>query len=160
MTALSLPIKSPAVSVVVLREMAAGGTGTQVLLVKRNKEPIRGFWAHISGGLENGERAWQAALRELREETSLVPRAFYSAGIVETFYALHDDSVNLLPVFVAIVSEQASVQLNHENAAYDWVASAQATKRLKLPNQRIMMAQVLSDYDAYGCKAWLPAPLI
>lgn len=41
----------------------------QVLLVKRGKPPLEGRWSLPGGRIEWGERAVDAALRELKEET-------------------------------------------------------------------------------------------
>ncbi len=54
----------PAVSVAVRR-------GPAVLLVKRGREPSRGYYAFPGGRVEAGESAEQAARRELLEETGL-----------------------------------------------------------------------------------------
>ena len=56
------PTPVPAVGVVCLR-------GDDVLLVRRAKAPLEGQWSLPGGRLEWGERAADAALRELKEET-------------------------------------------------------------------------------------------
>ena len=63
-----IPIRSFAVSVVVIRHAA---TGPEVLLLRRTRS-LAGEWCQIAGAIEPGETAWQAALRETREETGLV----------------------------------------------------------------------------------------
>ena len=45
----------------------------KVLLVRRGGEPYKGEWAFPGGFLQNTETAEQGALRELLEETSLIP---------------------------------------------------------------------------------------
>lgn len=56
-----------AVSICVFRDDA-------VLLVRRARAPSRGLWAPVGGGIEPGETAAQAALRETMEETGLAVR--------------------------------------------------------------------------------------
>jgi len=57
----------PAVSVAVRR-------GDTVLLVKRGREPSRGFYAFPGGRVEAGESVEEAVRRELLEETGLEVR--------------------------------------------------------------------------------------
>lgn len=59
-----LPTPVPAVGVVCLR-------GDSVLLIRRGKPPRQGEWSLLGGRIEPGERAVEAALRELREETGV-----------------------------------------------------------------------------------------
>lgn len=54
----------PAVGVVCLRE-------DEVLLIRRGKPPLMGAWSLPGGRIEWGERAADAALRELSEETGV-----------------------------------------------------------------------------------------
>jgi len=44
----------------------------RVLLVKRGKEPLKGYWSLPGGAIETNETPMEAAVRELREETRLV----------------------------------------------------------------------------------------
>jgi 8-oxo-dGTP diphosphatase len=54
----------PAVGVVCIR-------GDEVLLIRRSKPPRLGDWSLPGGRIEFGERAADAALRELKEETGV-----------------------------------------------------------------------------------------
>ncbi len=60
----SLPTPVPAVGVVCLR-------GDSVLLIRRGTPPRQGEWSLPGGRIEPGERAVDAALRELGEETGV-----------------------------------------------------------------------------------------
>jgi 8-oxo-dGTP diphosphatase len=59
-----LPTPVPAVGVVCLR-------GDSVLLIRRGTPPRLGEWSLPGGRIDPGERAVDAALRELREETGV-----------------------------------------------------------------------------------------
>lgn len=59
-----LPAPVPCVGVVCLR-------GDEVLLIRRGRPPRLGDWSLPGGRIEPGERATDAALRELREETGV-----------------------------------------------------------------------------------------
>ncbi|MDP1528426.1 MAG: NUDIX hydrolase [Rhodoferax sp.] len=60
----SLVAPIPAVGIVCLR-------GEEVLLIRRGTPPRQGEWSLPGGRIEPGERAMDAALRELREETGV-----------------------------------------------------------------------------------------
>jgi len=66
-------IPVPAVGVVCLR-------GDEVLLIRRATPPLLGAWSLPGGRIEWGERAADAALRELMEETGVEAEL---AGLVE-----------------------------------------------------------------------------
>ena len=59
-----LPAPVPCVGVVCLRR-------DEVLLIRRGRPPRQGDWSLPGGRIEPGERAMDAALRELREETGV-----------------------------------------------------------------------------------------
>ena len=72
-----IPIRAFIISLVAMRQV---GGKHEVLLLKRT-DTLVGEWCQVAGKIEEGETAWQAALRELNEETGLTPTTFYSADI-------------------------------------------------------------------------------
>ena len=69
----------PAVGVVCIR-------GDEVLLIRRGKPPRMGEWSLPGGRIEPGERAVDAALRELREETGVEARILGLIDVVDGIF--------------------------------------------------------------------------
>src|SRR5256885_1511566 len=92
------------------------GSSHEFLQILRAKGKYMGeTWQLVCGAIEPNETAWQAALRELREETGLTPTEFYLLDVVNTFYLAKTDSIMHSPMFCAIVAADADVQLNDEH---------------------------------------------
>ncbi len=101
-----------------------------------------GEWCQIAGKIEPGETAWQAALREMREEIALVPSRLYSADLCEQFYEIGTDSIWVAPIFVAYVDSDATVRLNEEHSEYCWVSIDRAVELLPFPGQKTMLMHI------------------
>ncbi|MHB8633769.1 MAG: NUDIX hydrolase [Thermoplasmatota archaeon] len=111
--------------------------GEQWLVLKRAPHILLGgTWQMVSGTIEPGEKAYEAAIRELREETGLHPHHFYQASYVNRFYLAATDQVILTPVFAAEVPGDARVALSDEHTEYAWVPFREARGRYPWPGQR------------------------
>ena len=126
------------VSVVAIRKTTRDH---EVLLLRRTQSNA-GEWCQIAGSIEPGETAWQAALREMREETALVPSRLYSADLCEQFYEIGTDSIWLAPIFVAYVEPDATVKLNEEHSEYCWTSIGRAIDLLPFPGQKAMFMYI------------------
>ena len=72
----------------------------EFLLLKRNKNKLyEHLWQGVAGKIEKDEKAWETAVRELKEETGLAPKKMFVADHVSRFYEKHKDRMNLVPVF-------------------------------------------------------------
>jgi len=137
-----ITIRARMASVVVLR---GAGTDCEVLLLRRSQTLV-GTWCQVSGGIEDGETAWQAALRELAEETDLRPASLYSADTCEQFYEADRDAILLSPVFVAFVDEDAEVVLNEEHSEYRWVSFEEAIEMVSFGGQRRVLRWIEDEF--------------
>lgn len=137
-----IPIRSFLSSLVALRNLDGH---TEVLLLKRTQTLV-GEWCQIAGSIEEGETAWQAALRELKEETGLTPLDLYSADICEQFYEADRDAITMAPVFVASIDRDAEVVLNEEHSEYRWVSFVEAIDMVAFGGQRKVLRWIEEEF--------------
>ena len=117
------------------------------LLIRRCGKYLNGTWQMVSGGVHAGEKAWEAALREIKEETGLVPEKLYSADAVETFYMPSIDKILFVPVFAAFVNGPGEIHLSPtEHDAWEWLTFDQAKKRLVWSEQKRVLTHIQENF--------------
>jgi len=110
--------------------------GIRFLLMKRNLNKIyEHLWQGVAGKIEKGETSSEAAIRELKEETSLSPLNIFVADHVSKFYETHGDRINLVPVF-GIEVDSENVILSEEHISYKWVDIDEAIETLVWNGQK------------------------
>jgi dATP pyrophosphohydrolase len=130
------------------------GRGVELLLLRRAAgRQYEGSWRMVGGKIGPGEAAWEAARRELREETGFVPVQLWSIPSVNFFYEWREDRVNVVPAFAAEV--EGDPVLDHEHDAFEWLAPEDAETRLSWPEQ-VRLAGLIPDIVARG----VPSDLI
>jgi dATP pyrophosphohydrolase len=138
---------------------AAGAEGHEILQLRRAAgDFMGGTWQTVVGKIEAGEKAWQAAARELREETGLspLPGEFYQLDTINTFYLAADDSVWHCPAFCAVVDPAAQVVLNEEHDAARWITPSQIDVSFMWPGERAQLAELCREILRDGAaKAYL-----
>lgn len=60
--------------------------GEDILLIKRGKAPNLGAWSLPGGAQSLGETVFEAALREVREETSIIAHSPYLIDVVDSIH--------------------------------------------------------------------------
>ena len=114
------------------------------LLLKRAKTKIyEHLWQGVAGKIEVGETSWEAAIRELKEETGFEPVRIFVADHVSKFYEAHGDWVNMVPVF-GIEVEDEEVILSDEHCEFKWVDFNTAHQTLIWSGQKDGIAAVFN----------------
>ena len=102
------------------------------------------IWQMVTGKVKLGEKAHQAAIREIKEESGLNVEQLFIVPKVNTFYNSDDDTTNLIPVFVAVVKSKV-VNLSSEHTKYEWMDKKKAKKLLAWPGQSESV-EIIDDF--------------
>lgn len=108
----------------------------EFLLLKRSEnEKYPGVWQMVTGSVDENEKAYATALREIKEETGLELTNFWVVPNVNSFYSPERDSVVMVPVFAGLANQDI-VKISDEHSDYKWVKRNEAKKLLAWPGQR------------------------
>lgn len=103
------------------------------------------LWQMVSGKIKDNETAYQSALREIKEETGLIPEKLWVAPTVNSFYAPDGDYISLIPVFAAKVNYSSEIKISTEHLEFKWVTPQEAKNHLAWKGQRNSV-DVIEDY--------------
>jgi 8-oxo-dGTP pyrophosphatase MutT (NUDIX family) len=120
--------------------------GIEILLIRRSPGRIYpGIWQCVTGGLEEGERVIDGALRELAEETGIGNgdiEVLYGLDQVNMFYADHIDALMAEAVFAAHVGSTVEPRLSDEHDDLRWLSPAAARELVVWPAYRFAIDQI------------------
>ncbi|MHA2052084.1 MAG: NUDIX domain-containing protein [Candidatus Hodarchaeales archaeon] len=91
----------------------------KLLLLCRNNEPAKGKWWTPGGRVRKGEQLADAAIRELEEETGLIPVNLSKKGVMSHLWP----NVHFITVFFRAEVESNFVELNDEHSDFKWISS-------------------------------------
>lgn len=137
---------------VVVFVLRPAGHSYELLMGRRAEGSyMGGTWQLISGRIEDdGETAWQAALREVREESGLAVRELYRLPTLARFYRSDVDAVCTGIPFAGIVDRDATPAINPEHTDLKWVSIDAAGELLMWPDDRTALSHVRSEILADG----------
>lgn len=103
----------------------------RILLAQRSKPPLKGVWSLPGGHIEPGEKAHQAALRELREETAITAQIKGLADVVDVILRHDDGSLRAHYVISAFygVWREGEARPGSDCMAVEWVDITQIPDR-------------------------------
>ena len=127
------------------------GESMEHLVLRRapDEKDYPGMMQVVTGAVELGETAAQAALRELREETGITPLECYVLPIVNTFYHARRHTIDHSAVFAARVADDAEIKLSREHCEYLWCSPEEAERMLVMPSHR-QGVKILCEYILDG----------
>lgn len=105
-------------------------------LMKTPRSRLGGAWQGVHGSIRDRERAFDAAFREVREQTGLVPDRFFRVEYVEVFYQEDTDAIHTIPVFAAHVPSLPRPQLGARHTDFEWCHLDETLARLQFATQR------------------------
>ncbi|GIW33650.1 MAG: DNA mismatch repair protein MutT [Meiothermus sp.] len=133
---------------VVLRERA-GGKGLEVLLIAIKDGRV---WSLPKGQVEPGERYFQTAIREVREETGIEAKVLAPLGSIRYHFTVKDDGVQTTVTkevhhfLMGYVGGTPRPQ-KEEVDGVDWFLVPEALKRLSHQNERDAVLRALAHWD-------------
>jgi dATP pyrophosphohydrolase len=129
----------------VVRPDADGGLGELLQLRRAPGQFMGGSWSTVRGRIEGTEKAWQAALRELREEAGLTPAEFYQLDTINQFYLVAGDCVWHVPGFCAVVGREATIKLNEEHDDFRWIDRSRIDQDFLWPGERRQVRELARE---------------
>jgi len=142
-----LPINTNLIGCHVLRYRPKAPT--ECLILRRSPETAiyPGLWQILTGHIQQDETAVQAVLREIKEETKLNPLVLYTLNSLSRFYEPLDNSIYLVPLFLAVVPYSSRVILNpKEHDRYKWCYFQEALNTLTWHQHRRSLTHVRREF--------------
>ncbi len=96
-----------------------------------------GLWQAITGTIEPSETAINCAIREIREETGLIPKQVWTIPFVAVFFDPYKDEVNASPIFGVTVDFNQQISISGEHDDYKWLSLEQFIEVVELPSHKI-----------------------
>lgn len=101
----------------------------------------RGTWDFPRGRMEEGERSWQTAFREVREETGLRRSELImhpNFKVYEKFpYMREGKNIFKVVIFYLAETTQSRVRISSEHEGYGWFSYPEARKALSRYKARV-----------------------
>jgi dihydroneopterin triphosphate diphosphatase len=129
------------------------GRAQFLILLRRPGAALGGTWHGVHAKIGAGERAYEAALRELRHTVGFLPSHLYSADLVAQFYDHHSDAISLTPVFAALLEGPGPVILSPDYSDFAWCGMEEACSRLLASTQRWAVRHIAATIAEGGPEA-------
>jgi 8-oxo-dGTP diphosphatase len=125
----------------------------RVLLVKRARQPLRGYWSLPGGHVEGGETLAEAAAREVREETGVTIDGLRQIDLIEVVD--RDTGGGIANHFVLVVFaaryHSGTATAGDDAAETRWVAPAEfAGLQMTEEARRVIASHADKGWDVHA----------
>ncbi len=129
-----------------------------IIIFRRTKEGLkflilyhgRSYWNFPKGKIENEEKSWDAALREVREETGLKQAELNFIGGFKTYerftYQRGKDKVFKLVILYLAETKQPVITVSDEHNGYGWFSYAEARRVLSKYKDSLRILDQAHDF--------------
>ncbi|MFT8878244.1 MAG: NUDIX domain-containing protein [Oenococcus sp.] len=109
------------------------------------RNPKDDFWQPITGGIEAGETGVQAAIREIKEETTINVQQESFTFIGKQYVPIDDGlAIDKQLFFCRANNKDTSTQVSDEHVGYKWVDPKNAASWLTWPNNKESLIKALA----------------
>ena len=130
------------------------GRRVQFLALRRRPGgSLPGVWQPVTGKLTSGEPVARGALREVREETGLLPRRLWRLERVSAYYDPRKEAIRIVTAFAAELPARAPVRISREHTAHRFLTAREAARRFLWDSQRQGLAAVRDQVLRGGPRA-------
>jgi len=116
----------------------------RILILKRSRRvgTFKEHWAGVSGSILPGEKAAEAAIRELREETGRAPSSPNRIIQCDPVYARDSGTIwKVHPFLMELDSDKISLDWEHDE--YRWIAPSELTRYQTVPRLEEVVSSLL-----------------
>ena len=130
------------------------GRRVQFLALRRGPDrSLPGVWQPVTGKLLRGEPVARGAVREVREETGLLPTRLWRLEQVGAYYDPGKESIRIITAFAAELPAGAPVRISREHTAHRFLTAREAGRRFLWDSQRRGLADVRDQVLRGGPRA-------
>jgi dATP pyrophosphohydrolase len=134
--------------------------GVKFLLLYRGRD----YWEFPKGKLAESEKSWQAAYREVKEETGLKPselrlEANFKA-FQKFFYYRGAEKIHRVIILYLAETKQHQIAVSDEHDGYGWFKLSEARKVLSKHKDSIKIIQRAYDHLSRSSRQQVVPPVI
>ena len=122
-----------------------------ILLLKRKKDPYKGYWCLPGGKIESGEHISQAAIREVEEETGIFCDYIKLNGIYTEILKENDEVKATFILYMNLLRPHHTDYVESEEGELKWVSliELENLKDEMIPNDYMAIKKLIIEKEGF-----------